>query len=323
MKVAYYTVQISTRRSGAWRPKHRSPMADSTIANEGAEQLAAASKPPRKPRVKKDKSAPPSSEAPVQSQLPEIAEEPVRPPVFQDIQAEYEFSAEEEHAMSSKLRQLLNEIDALTDQKKASAADFALRIQNKNNDAKMIRNKLDSGLETRAVHALVEFDVPRSMKRLLYPEGKVFIREEPMTPADWQLPMFKRDETGAETVAPKGAVDEPHTSTPAPAPTKAAPKPEGDPAANAGTTSVGAKLTQATAGTEAARIELDLTNEDHTHESLLKAFKAAAKKAGWFETQISVIGQQLKLADSVAAMLDILRPHTVKPAPPEEQNPLG
>lgn len=313
----FYALPLSARKHCTWRPQNKMP--NSTKAEEGADLLAGqGAKPPRKPRAKKDKSAPPSPEAPAPA---ETIEEPERPPVFEDIQAEYEFSAEEEHAMSSKLRQLLNEIDALTDQKKASAADFALRIQNKNNDAKMIRNKLDSGLETRAVHALVEFDVPRSMKRFLYPEGKVFIREEPMTPADWQLPMFKRDETGAETVAPKGAVDEPLPPPVATAP-KATPKPkpEGDPAANAGKTSVGAVITQAAAGTEAARIALDLTL-DYTHESLLKAFRSAANAAGWFEAQISVIAQQLKIADSVDGMLDILRPHTIRPAVSPEPPP--
>jgi hypothetical protein len=285
-------------------------MADSTIANEGGEQLAAATKPPRKPRAPKDKSSPPSSEATT----------PAHPEVTEDIQAPYKFTADEVAHMNVQLRGLLDGIEELDNQKKASVKDFALRIQNKQNEAKMLRNKLNAGEETRPLKAFVEFDTLRSMKRFLHPHSREFLREESMTPADWQLPMFKPDTTGQEAVAPRGDVDVPTRGAVAPKPPV---KKEGDPAESAGTTSVGAKITQAAAQTEAARIKLDLTRDDYTHASLLKEFKAAAKAAGWNQAQVSVIGEQLKIADSIDGMFDILRPHTEPPAKPAELDPLG
>lgn len=305
----FYALPLSTRKHCAWRPQTHSPMATSKKADQGAAELAGATK-ARKPRAaKKDKSTPPSQEAPA----------PPQPEVHEDIQAAYKFTPDEVAHMNSQLRQHLNDIDALEDQKKAAMQDFKLRITNKENEAKLLRNKLDSGEETRPVKALVEFDTPRSMKKFFHPHNREFIREEPMQPADWQLPMFKPTPDGTEAPAPKGDVDVP-TKTPAAAAKPGKKTPDGDPAANAGSTPVGAVLTQSAAGTEAAKIELDLT-VDYTHEQLLKAFKAVAKKAGWFETQISVIGQQLKLSNSVDGMVDILRSHTVRPAATPEKGP--
>jgi len=296
----FYALPLSARRTGTWRPKNKSPMANSTKANAGAAQLAAGNK-AKKPKADK--------------------KPPEHPEVLQDIQAPYKFTPEEQAAMNAELRLRLNEVDELTDQKKASMQDFTLRITNKSNDVKALRNKLDSGEETRAFKAIVEFDVPRSMKRFLHPTTREFIREEAMTPADWQLPMFKPADDGSETVAPKGATDVP-TGQPA-APAKKSRRkatPEGDPNANAGLTPVGAVITQTAAATTPPKVTLDLTAE-WTHSGLLKAWREAASKAGWHETQISVISQQLKLIGLPEKMVDTLRPHCVVPPPPPEKPP--
>lgn len=320
-------------------------MTDSTPANEGAAPPADA-KPPRKPRAKKEKiihgkdcpKAPHESPGMLHSidddspytvdgvtycgrchEYIPSNDKPKHPVIFEDIQAPYVFSPEEIAQMNVDLRHKLNDIDALEDQKKSSQQDFNLRITNAENEAKRLRNKLDSGEETRPVRAIVEFEVSRGKKRLIHPQTKEFIREENMTPADYQLPMFKPAKDGSETVAPKGDVDvrekikeEYKDKAPYTMEEINSAKEYRTNLYMAGTTSVDAKLTQAAAATETPKLKLDLT-EEYSHNGLIASFEVAARNAGWFETQVAVIRTQLKLCDSVERMLDILRPHTVAP----------
>lgn len=282
-----------------------------TTTDEGAAQPDAAAPKKTRKRASKDAATTDTAAAP---------EAPKAPIVHEDIQAPYKFTTEEVAQMNVNLRMHLDNIESLEDQKKSAVQDFTLRITNHKNDVKMLRNKLNAGEESRPLKALVEFDVPRSKKKFVHPQTGEVIREENMTPADWQLPMFKPLPDGTEKLAERGEQDVPQ-KPPAAAPAKKGSKPAGDPAANAGTTPVDAVLTKAASDTTPALLPLDLTI-DYTHNGLTKAFKTVATEAGWNVTQIGVIAQQLKLADSVERMLDILRPHTRTPEV-EELNPLG
>lgn len=270
-------------------------MANSKKAAAGAAKLAA-SKAPGKPKAEKKKAA---KAAPAQ-------------PVFEDTQVAHVFSPSELDHMNVQLRGKLGEVENLEDQKKASMKDFALRIQNAQNEVKMLLGKLNTGEETRPMRALVEFNTKEHRKTFLHPETKAVVGEAPMQPADWQLPMFKPADDGkGETIAPKGSTDVP-ASTAAAKPKKGPKGKPAEPAAPAGTLPLGQKLDQAAAKTSALKVKLDLTL-DYTHEDLLKAFKKAAKESKWTEAQISVIAQQLRLADGVEQMKDTLRPHAEKP----------
>lgn len=262
---------------------------------------------PKKPAAKK-KPAPKKKPA-----TPAVPETPPEPPKFvipetrEDIQAAYTFTPEEVGTMNHQLRQALTDIETLQAQKKAAVQDFALRIANKTNDTKSLRNKLDAGEETRPMRAAVGFDTARGMKSFYHPETCAFIREEAMQPADWQLPLLKTDETGKEAPAPKGAPDQKDGKG-------KTPKPSVPPASSpAGQTNVGNALDAAAANTKAAQFLLDLTKDDWTDKGLMAAFRAAAKKAGWTPPQVSALADRLKETETVEAMIDTLRPFTIAP----------
>lgn len=195
-----------------------------------------------------------------------------KPPVVTEaIQAPYRFNAEEIGHMNQELRVKLDEIDALEDQKKQSMADFKLRISTRENEAKQLRIKLASGEETRPLNALVEFNPKKRMKSYHHPETKAFIREEPMTAADFQLPMFQ--EKGGQLVpaqpqksAPAALPDTKGAEKAAPASKKSVSKaeissvpPKGYLIVSAGNTTVGDKKFVTGSGWETIdEVDLDM-----------------------------------------------------------------
>lgn len=231
---------------------------------------------------------------------------PVIPEEREVIQYQYRYAPEETAALNATLRAHLDRIDDLTGQAKAAAQDYKLRIQNEQNDAKRLRTQLNTGEESRSIRAAVEFDAKKGRKRFLHPETGEFIREDVMSDADWQLPMFKPDEvenkaTGAVPAAPKGKKSKaPATSEP-------------------GETSLGAALDAAAAKKEMPQIVLDLDKGDWSDIGLTKAFRAAAKKAKWTPQAISLIIDRMKETDTVENAIAVLRPHVVggEPAAPE------
>lgn len=239
--------------------------------------------------------------------------EPKHPEVFEETQAPHKFTAEERERMGNDLRGHLDSIDELTGQMKSSTQDFKLRIGNHQNDVKGLRTKLGTGEETRPVRARVEFDAGKRIKRLYFPDTGEFIREDPMQPADFQLPMFKPDDTGKEAPAPKGATDVPSGPS-APEPKNKREKKE--PGETAGKTNVGDALDNAASLTDAPQIDLYMAEIDD-HVKLTKAFRKAAKEAGWTEPQIGALITQLRAVDTVGRMKEVLTPHIV--ATPTEQ----
>lgn len=243
---------------------------------------------------------------------PPIEEAIKVPEVKESIQAPYVFTEGEITAMSTSLRGFLQTVETLTDQKKQSAADFKLRIDGAANSIKQLRLKLDSGQETRALEALVTFDPKAGKKQFHHPATGAFIREEEMSPFDYQLPMFKPAENG-EVPATPGSTDVPVNKARKSKPAKA-------PAANEpGTTSVGDVMDNAASKLDAPQIVLDLTKEDWEHVALNRAFKKAAKIAQWTAPQISLMQDRLRECSTVEAMIETLRPHVM--AAPVTQTP--
>jgi hypothetical protein len=274
-------------------------------AHHGDEPAAPKKKAPaKKPAAKKP--AAPKAEKPKPEAAPADPAKPVIPDHREDIQAPYHFTPEEIAAMNVGLRTALDDIETLESQAKAAAQDFKLRITNKRNEVKQYRNKLTAGEETRPMKAAVEFLPKKSVKRFLDPETGVFIREEQMQPADWQLPMFKPE----EIQSPKP----PATPPPAGAPSGPAgtPKPAKAPKSSpAGETSVGDAMDKAAAKEKAPQFWIDLGAGDWTDKGLTAAYKKAAKGAGWSNAQISALADRLKEASTVEAMIDTLRPFVI------------
>jgi hypothetical protein len=234
--------------------------------------------------------------------------------VTEQIQAPYVFTPDEIMEMGTQMRGHMTSIDELTAQMKQSAADFKLRIGSHTNSVQQLRNKCDSGQETRPMEAVVKFNHPKKgEKTFIHPETKEEIRSEPMTPADWQLPMFKPAPDGkGEVVAPKGATDVlspgEESAKKKAGKGKKAPAEPGD---NAGKTPLGAALNAAAGTTETPRVDFYMDEIDD-ETKLVGGFKKAAKKAGWKAAQISALDDALKSAEGIDAMKDVLRPHIVE-----------
>jgi len=230
----------------------------------------------------------------------------------EDVNVPYTFTPDELNDMGHKHRSTLDGIELLKDQAKASAQDFKLRIQNKENEERMLRMKLASGEETRPMRVAVHFDTPRGMKRYLHPETGDFIREEQMQPADWQLPLIREEIAKNQKQAEEKGAEAIKSAKPAAAAdttTEGASRPDGE--SPVGATNVGEKITAAAAKTTAPQFVLDLTKEDWDAKGLLSAFAKAAKLAGWTPIQVSTLKDILRKAENVDAMIDTLRPYTI------------
>lgn len=266
-------------------------------------------------------------EAPPTPPLAKTIEPPplIIPKLREDIQAGYTFTADELARMNNELLQALNAADMLESQRKSANADFKLRIQNKENDSMILRNKLTAGEETRAMRVAVDFDTKRGVKLYLHPETGALVREETMQPADYQVQMdLERAETASE-VSPEVSPDE--SSTGAPAADISAAKtlrkrvPKAPGTSPVGATSVGNVIDKAAAKTDAPLFLLDLTRTDWESGPLYTAFKKAAKAVGWTTIQISLLKDRLMENSTIEAMLDTLRPFTIGNTPIEEDIP--
>lgn len=128
------------------------------------------------------------------------------PVVTAEINAHVDLTPAEKAALSTQLTQDLDQIDLLKEQAKTTAQDFKLRITNVENNTKAIRLKLNSGGETRPVKVRVEFDVKRQKKQFFHFVTGDFIREDDMTGADNELPMFREDGEPAKHAPSKPVV---------------------------------------------------------------------------------------------------------------------
>jgi hypothetical protein len=233
------------------------------------------------------------------------------PVVKETIQHTYRFTPEEISAMDGEIRIQLREIDELEAAKKQANSDFKLRIDSHDNTVRRLRAKCDSGEETRSLEAIVQFHKPKQgRKTFIHPQTGEKIRDEEMSLADTQLPMFKPAPDGkGEVVAPKGATDVPQKAD-AKKPAKPAKAPKAS--AAPGKTNVGDAIDKAAALTDAPKLNLDLATPC-PHDQLTRWFRKAAKDAEWNPAQVSVMIDRLRECDTVEKMKDTLRPHCLTP----------
>lgn len=268
-------------------------------------------------------------------------------PIREHIQAEYRFTDQEKQELGKHLAQLLNRREEIDAEKKQSASQYSARLQEVSAQISLASNKLCSGFETRAVLAVVEYDTERGVKQFWTddePRRRKLVKEDPMTPSDWQLPMFREEEMGT------GAAPQPEA--PAPSPQRAAPvddtsenpsnandgakhgskagrgKGAGSPdPVNPGQNNLGDALVQAFAGADVPKIPFilnDMTRSDSSR--FMKEFRRAATKAEWPEAAINLMRDVLRGCDDIAAMKETLRPHIApseEKTPTLEENPLG
>lgn len=233
-----------------------------------------------------------------------------KPEIIRDtITAPYHFTDREKQELGSQLAALITKRGEIEQEKAQVMSQYGSRLKEVAAQIGHASNKITSGVEPREMRVIVEFDTKRGMKKFLTDDKKkTLVRDEPMTPGDWQLPMFKPE----EIAQPKPPAPAPQSPAPAPAaaPTKNARPPKSSPA---GETSVGDAMDSAAAKSEARKFLLDLDKEDWSPEGLTQAFKKAAKKAGWTPIQISALADRLSEAPAVESMIATLRPHVVEP----------
>lgn len=233
-----------------------------------------------------------------------------QPETRETIQAPYVFTDEEVSGMERELRGHLDDIDTLKDQAKQSAQDFKLRITGHDNNVKQLRNKLGTGTETRPLEAIVSFDPKRGKKSFTHPVNGEFIREEDMSPADWQLPLFKKQEVESKKPEPQLPLSDAEKPE-EPAKKTGTPKPSVPPKSSpSGKTNLGDALDKAGSETKPPTLTIDFAACDNDHVKVTRAFKKAAGVAKWSELQMSGVLRLLKECDTVEKMIATLTPFT-------------
>lgn len=225
--------------------------------------------------------------------------------IREKTQARYEFNPEETGLLGKSLANTTRETNRLEDELNSIKQDFKTKLAKVELEKSSLCRKITDGYEMREAFALVTFNDPsKGRKTYRHEDNGEFIREEAMTQADSQLPMFinadGQDATLTENDDPLGGEpflnEEPTAEDIAGA--------TADPV----TTPVGDALDQAASLTETKLLTLDLAKYE-VEGALLTAFKKAARAADWTEPQISLLATQLKAVDSVKRMKEVLAPH--------------
>lgn len=246
--------------------------------------------------------------------------------VRESIQAPHEFNVEETLKLKDDLLAAIRN-EAQIDAEFASVkSEFKSRTEKAILEKDSILRKLTDGFEMRATRAVVLFNQPEhGRKTYVRDDNGEMIRDEPMSHADFNRPLF-RNKDGKDATEPTdaelAAKDYPHVQ-----PGEEFQNTEGEGTAEdlgrvedvpgAGTTSVGEALNGAAIQTEQPKILIaGWGMEDWSLKGLRKAFRVAASKV-WPEAAISPIDEALKKCETVEVAKELLRPHVVNGDAPE------
>lgn len=249
-------------------------------------------------------------------------------------QAQYKFTPSELADLGKKLATTRKDMARVESELDSIKQDFKGKLAAIELEQDRLCRKLDDGFEMVEVPAIITFNDPsQGRKTYRNEETGELIREEPMSPADWQLPMFQEpiEETPALPLVPGEPVTQlprhetlEDGSTITRKTTKVA-----NPTASSpiGATNLGNVLDMTVAGTEAPLLEMDLTNggKSFTSSSFMRSFKKAAF-GRWTDPQISTMESKLREKDTVSAMVDMIRPHVLtkdEPAVDPGSEPFG
>lgn len=251
--------------------------------------------------------------------------------VREKTQASYKFTIEELAALGTRLSHTRRDMTRVESELDSIKQDYKVKLSTIELEQDSLCRKLDDGFEMRDAAAIVTFNVPRAGRKVYCHEDTgEFIKEEAMTHADFQLPMFRNGD-GQDATAPTDAElevkDYPHVQ-PGEGAEFLSTDGEGTKedlgrivdVPNAGETPLAAALNSAAVNTEQPRIVIeDFDGAKWTVAKLMKAFRTGAKEAGWPEAAISALKAGIFKCETVPAAKELLRPHVIDTAPSFEQ----
>lgn len=259
------------------------------------------------------------------------AVEPTPPPIVREtIQAPHHFSVQETLKLKDELLAAIRNEVQIEAELASVKAEFKSRTEKATLEKDSILRKLTDGFDMRPTKAVILYHSPEhGRKQYVREDNLEVIREEPMSAADYQLPMFRtkdgKDATEPETDDDLDGEVEITAET-----GKNADKflnthdGEGtredlgriEDVPGAGQTSVGAALDQAAVNTEQPRFHFkDFGLDDWTPGRFMGAAVKAAKKAGWPEAAASTLRAQLFAMNDVAPMKEFMLSHILNEEP--------
>ena len=123
--------------------------------------------------------------------------------VIEKTQARYHFTVEEIGALGKRLSSARRDMSRIEGELDSIKQDYKGKFATVELEQDSLCRKLDDGYEMREASAVVTFNDPaKGRKTYRHEESGEYIREEPMTHADWNLPLFRtpegKDATEAE-----------------------------------------------------------------------------------------------------------------------------
>lgn len=234
----------------------------------------------------------------------------ITPEIVRDtIQAPYRFNDDEKLALSDRLVEALRNRDQIDRELESCKEEFKARTKKAELEVDNLRGKLGNGFEMRPTLAIVNFNTPtQGRKQFVNEETGEIIRDEPMSVADLERPLF-RTVNGGDATAPEPE-DEPDTATIPDGANVTSPGAEA-----AGTVNLGDKLGEATAKTTVAQLPIGLEEPGWTASGLRSEVRTKAKLAKWPETSIRLL---LDVIDGCSGDLtkikESIRPHVAVPS---------
>lgn len=226
--------------------------------------------------------------------------------ITETIKAPHKFSDAELLELGKQMLSARRNLQQIEGEFEAIKEDYKSKIKNAELSIDSFCRKMEDGFEMRDVRALITFHSPRhGWKTLANADTGALIKEEPMTPYDYERPLFNEEET-----VPQTEPEPEHFDATTGDGQHEASTPGGE---DAGTTPIGEVLDNTAAKTDQPQVSIpDFESKDVG--GLWKAFRKAASEAGWPKAAISVIVDQLKTATSVDDAKRILRPHVADPS---------
>jgi hypothetical protein len=203
------------------------------------------------------------------------------------IQAPHSFTNLELVELGKKLQCARRDERALDDQLDSIKSDFKSRLASAVLQQDTIGRKIDDGFEMRDTEAFVLLNVPEvGRKTYRRADNSDFIRDDPMTFDEKNPPL------------PMGGLEQPEELSEEDI-NKAEAGPDPQPFVST--------------HQEAPKLAIDLSELDSggvtDSAKVTRAFKTAAKVAGWTPAQIALLMSLMRDCDTVQGMLDVLRPN--------------
>jgi len=197
--------------------------------------------------------------------------------VIETIQAPYRFTNDERLKLGEDLVGSMQNLDHIERELDSVKHEFKARIEKCELEVGSFRRKLADGFEMRPTAAIVQFNVPsQGRKQYTNQETGEVIRDEFMTPADFDRPLF-RDPNGADATA-------------------VVPAPE---------------VSETTA---ADLVPMALDQPGWTVGGLLKEFTIQARKKGWRKDAVDEVVLAIDASSDIQKVKDALRPHVAIPS---------